>query len=94
MPFVFAFWAVRDGFRDGSIVDTLKRSRDFGVANIAGIAEKYSEPLQIKKDFIQDYLEQNVHYYMDQACLEALDLFYEKAAKTGSIKSARKLEFA
>ena len=75
------------------IVDTLKASRDFGVANIPTIAESYSEPLQIKKEFIQEYLEKNVHYYMDQACLEALQLFYEKAAKVGAIKSARSLQF-
>src|SRR6266576_3058665 len=93
LPFVFAFWAVREGFNDGTVVDTLKRSRDFGVASIPAIAEKYSEPLQIKKEFIQEYLERNVHYYMDQTCLEALQLFYEKAAKVGAIKSARGLQF-
>src|SRR5215510_575435 len=41
LPFVFAFWAVRDGFKDTGIVDTLKSSRDFGVANIPDIAQKY-----------------------------------------------------
>src|SRR5437763_4690765 len=65
LPFVFAFWAVREGFRDSGIVDTLKQSRDFGVANIPTIAAKYSEQVQIKKEFIQEYLEKNVHYYMD-----------------------------
>jgi len=84
---------VREGVQDDSIVDTLKRSRDFGVANIPEIAIRYSETLQIKKEFLQDYLETNVHYYMDQSCLEALDLFYEKAAKVGAIKSARRLQF-
>jgi chorismate dehydratase len=93
LPFVFAFWAVRDGFTDARVVDKLKASRDFGVANIPAIAEKYSEPLQIKKEFIQAYLEQNVHYYMDQSCLEALQLFYEKAAQVGAIKSVRSLQF-
>src|SRR6266403_211921 len=34
LPFVFAFWAVKDGFDDKKIVDSLKQSRDFGVANI------------------------------------------------------------
>src|SRR5436190_874608 len=48
LPFVFAFWAVREGFKDGAVVDDLKRSRDFGVANIPTIADKYSESLQIK----------------------------------------------
>src|SRR3989440_6536416 len=66
LPFVFAFWAVREGFNDASVVDGLKQSRDFGVANIPVIAEKYSGPTQIKKEYIQEYLEQNMHYYMDQ----------------------------
>jgi chorismate dehydratase len=93
LPFVFAFWAVRDGFKVNGIVDTLKQSRDFGVANIPAIAAKYSEPLQIKKEFIQEYLEKNVYYHMDQACLDGLQLFYEKAAKVGAIKSARAVQF-
>lgn len=93
LPFVFAFWAVRNGFKDQSIVDTLKQSRDFGVARIPDIAARYSETLQIKKDFLLEYLEKNVHYYMDETCLEALALFYEKAAAVGAIKSARKLQF-
>jgi chorismate dehydratase len=93
LPFVFAFWAVRDGFKDPSIVDSLKRSRDFGVGNIPAIAAQYSEKLQIKKEFLQDYLQDNVHYYMDQTCVEALQLFYELAAKAGAIKSPRSLQF-
>jgi len=93
LPFVFAFWAVRDGFKDDAIVDQLKSSRDFGVANTSVIAARYSELLQIKKEFLQSYLEKNVHYYMDQTCVESLHLFYEKAAKVGAIKSARSLQF-
>ena len=84
---------MRDGFKDPGIVDALKASRDFGVANIPTIAERYSESVQIKKDFIQAYLEKNVHYYMDQSCLDALQLFYEKAATVGTIKSARRVQF-
>ena len=93
LPFVFAFWALREGFKYPAATDLLKASRDFGVANIPAIAERYSEQLQIKKEFIQEYLEKNVHYYMDQSSLEALQLFYEKAASVGAIKSVRGLEF-
>jgi len=93
LPFVFAFWAVRDGFKDAGVVDILKASRDFGVMNIPTIAQKYGELLQIKKEFVQSYLERNVHYYMDQSCLESLQLFYEKAASVGAIKSARSVQF-
>jgi chorismate dehydratase len=93
LPFVFAFWAVRDAFKDASIVDALKASRDFGVMNIPVIAERYSEQLQMKKEFLQAYLEENVHYFMDTTYLESLQLFYEKAAKVGAIKSVRSLQF-
>ena len=93
LPFVFAFWAVREGFQDGTVVDVLKQSRDFGTANIPTIAAKYSEQLQIKKEFVQEYLERNVHYYMDQACLEALELFYKKAAHVGALTSVRAPQF-
>jgi chorismate dehydratase len=93
MPFVFAFWAVRDGFKDSGVVDVLKDSRDFGVANIPTIAAKYSELLQIKMEFVRAYLERNVHYYMDQSCVESLQLFYEKAANVDAIRSVRSLQF-
>jgi chorismate dehydratase len=93
LPFVFAFWAVREGFKDPNIVDTLKKSRDFGVANIPTIAVQYSEQVSIKKEYIQEYLERNVDYYMDQSCVDAMGLFYEKAASVGIIKSVRRLEF-
>jgi len=93
LPFVFAFWAVRGGFKDAGVVEALKAARDFGVSNIPTIAQKYSELLEMKKEFLQSYLERNVHYYMDQSCLESLQLFYEKAARVGAIKSVRSLQF-
>jgi predicted solute-binding protein len=71
----------------------LKASRDFGVTSIPIIAQKYADLLQIPKEFVQYYLERNVHYYMDQSCLESLQLFYEKAARVGAIKSVRSLQF-
>ena len=93
LPFVFAFWAVREGFPTGNVVDVLKQSRDLGVAHIPTISERYSEQLHIKKEFLREYLERNVHYYMDSACLEALELFYEKAAHAGALKSVRRPQF-
>lgn len=93
LPFVFAFWAVREGYRNGGLVEALKASREYGIASIPEIAAQYSESLGMKKDLLQQYLEKNVYYYMDQDCIEGLQLFYEKAASVGAIKSVRKLEF-
>jgi chorismate dehydratase len=93
LPFVFAFWAVREGVKDQTIVDTLKKSRDFGIVNIPVIAERYTGPTGIKKEYIEEYLSRNMHYYMDRSCIDALDLFYEKAARIGAIKGRRELHF-
>jgi chorismate dehydratase len=93
LPFVFAFWAARPGFQDKGVIDQLKASRDFGVANTTVIAERYSETLGMKKEYLQEYLDQNVYYFMDQACSDGLQLFYEKAARIGAIQSPRSLEY-
>jgi chorismate dehydratase len=93
LPFVFAFWAVRSGFSDGNVVEGLNRSRDLGVASISRIAERYAEKLAMKKEFLEQYLEKNVYYYMDRSCVDGLQLFYEKAAELGALKSTRKIEF-
>ena len=93
LPFVFAFWASRTGFQNGNATDLLKASRDFGVANTTTIAERYAQTLSIRKEYLQEYLDQNVSYFMDSECAEGLQLFYEKAAHIGAIPSPRRLEF-
>jgi chorismate dehydratase len=93
LPFVFAFWTARAGFQDKSAIDSLKASRDFGVANTTIIAERYAETLSIKKEYLQEYLDRNVYYYSDEACAEGLRQFYEMAARIGAIPSLRAVEY-
>ncbi len=93
LPFVFAFWAARSGVQDQGLVDALCESREFGVRNIPEIAKRYAESLSLKEEFLQEYLTQNVDYYMDEACVEGLRQFYEMAQDVGAIKSARQVEF-
>jgi len=47
----------------------------------------------LKEEFLREYLTQNVHYYMDDSCVEGLRVFYEMAAQVGAIKTARSVEF-
>jgi predicted solute-binding protein len=92
LPFVFAFWAARPGFQDKNVTAQLNASRDFGVSNTSVIAERYAETLSMKKEYLQEYLDQNVHI-MDEASSEGLRIFYEKAARIGAIKAQRSVEF-
>src|SRR6185503_3739182 len=41
LPFVFAFWAVREGFKSNGLVEGLKASRQEGIEAIPVIAERY-----------------------------------------------------
>jgi chorismate dehydratase len=93
VPFVFAFWAARSGFQDAKVADALAASRDFGLGNIPAIVARYAPQLSLREDFVRQYLEQNVDYYMDDDCLEGLRLFYAKAAKLRLIPAARPVEF-
>lgn len=93
LPFVFAFWAARSGFKDQAAAEVLRASRAYGLSHIPDIAKRYAELLSLKEEFLREYLTDNVHYFMDDACVESLRLFYEMAAKVGAIKSARTVEF-
>ena len=93
VPFVFAFWAARGGFGDEGVAEALRQSREFGMRNIPEIAKRYASELSLKEEFLREYLTENVHYYMDESCVEGLRLFYEMAADVGAIKTARSVEF-
>ena len=64
------------GISGEGIAEALRESREFGVQNIPAIAKRYSEELSLKEEFLREYLTENVHYYMDEACVEGLQLFY------------------
>jgi chorismate dehydratase len=93
LPFVFAFWAARNGFTDKSVVDKLVESREFGLAHLDVIAGRYAEKLSLDKDFLYTYLSRNMDYHMDIHGVEALRQFYSMAAGVGAIPSARGIDF-
>lgn len=93
LPFVFAFWAARKGFTDKGVVEKLVESREFGLSSLDTIAQRYSEKLEIEKDFLLQYLEKNMQYHMDADGVESLRAFYARAAAAGAIKSAGSIDF-
>jgi chorismate dehydratase len=98
-PFVFAFWAVRQGaVENASSVDlatVFQESRDQGLRpeNVAQIARDWAPRLGLSEDAIQSYLTENIHYYLDPACLDGLQLFYQYAAECGALSAAPSLRF-
>jgi chorismate dehydratase len=96
---VFAFWAIRKPAllgRDGAaITKTFKDSRDHGVSpeNLEAIAQDWSLRLGLAVEVVRVYLTDNIHYYLDPACMEGLELFYGLGLEVGALPPAPALQF-
>jgi chorismate dehydratase len=97
-PFVFAFWAVREQAALETALDLGKifqRSRDHGLEahNLEHIAREWAPKLKLSEDAVKSYLTQNIHYDLDEACLDGLRLFYRYATECGALPGMRELRF-
>lgn len=97
-PFVFAFWAVRESSLKSCDVDLARifqQSRDHGLhpGNLNPIAQTWSAKLDMSEDDIRAYLTKNIHYFLDDACLDGLQLFYRYAHQCGLLPAAPGLRF-
>ena len=99
-PFVFAFWAVRQAaLKDPSLTLDLasifQESRDHGVQaeNLERIASEWSHRIDLSESDIKSYLTQNIHYYLDSACLDGVQLFYRYEEECGVLPGAPPLNF-
>ena len=97
--FVFAFWAIRrealTGRDSNSIAEAFMLSRDHGLVptNREIIVSDWSARLNLSATTVRDYLTQNIHYYLDTACLEGLILFYQYAEEIGALPQTPELRF-
>lgn len=93
LPFVFAFWAVRENVRLGAAREVFYRSRDEGLASIDRIADHYSHTLGLEAEEVRDYILHNLNYELDADNLAGLEHFYELAHQLGSISEIQPLRF-
>jgi chorismate dehydratase len=94
LPWVSAFWAVREGSLEETLVSAselvqdLQTSRDHGLEHIEDLASEWSTRIAVPEATIRFYLSQNIHYILDEACLSGLDQFYRYAAECGALPAA------
>jgi chorismate dehydratase len=94
LPWVSAFWAVREGSLDetlvgaSELVQDLQTSRDHGLEHIEDLASEWSTRIAVPEATIRFYLSKNIHYILDEACLSGLDQFYRYAAECGALPPA------
>ena len=84
LPFVSAVWgAARCNLLDESIIGDFVRSRDHGLQNIDALVEHWSQRLPVSEKTIRSYLTTNIHYVLDEECIEGMRGFFRMAAETG-----------
>src|SRR2546427_6015123 len=99
-PFVFAFWAVRQAaLKDAApsldLASVFQESRDHGLEpqSLEQIAREWAPGLGLSEAGVKAYLTQNIHYYLDAACVDGLQLFYRYAKECGALPGAPELRF-
>jgi chorismate dehydratase len=91
---VSAFWAVRHiPVNAAQLVRDFQQSRDNGLAHVEDLVQEWSARLPVPAETIRAYLTHNIHYYLDEDCLEGLRLFYRYGAECGALPHIPELRF-
>jgi chorismate dehydratase len=86
LPFVSAVWAAAPGcLLDESIAGDFIRSRDHGLENMDALVAEWSHRMPLSEQTIRAYLTTNIHYILDDECLEAMKVFFRMAAQAGAL---------
>jgi chorismate dehydratase len=84
LPFVSAVWsAARGSLLDECVAEDFIQSRNHGLANIDALVAEWSARLPIPEATIHAYLTTNIHYVLDEECLEGMRGFFRMAAECG-----------
>ena len=92
-PFVFAFWAVREGLATAEVTALLRASHEAARERFASLVCEEATATGLSEPVVEDYLRHSLHYDLDAGDLEGLRLFYRLAAEEGLIPEARPLAF-
>jgi len=86
LPFVSAVWAAGNAcssFLNPQISQDFIQSRDHGLENIDALVAQWSRQLPISEGTIRSYLTTNIHYVLDEECIEGMRGFFKMAAEAG-----------
>ncbi|MGD0735821.1 MAG: menaquinone biosynthesis protein [Terracidiphilus sp.] len=92
-PFVSAVWATNAGVSIPSplvpspsvpspSIDFIQ-SRNHGLQNIDALVAEWSKKLPIPEQTLHTYLTTNIHYTLDEECIEGMRVFFRTAAELG-----------
>ncbi len=84
LPFVSAVWGAACGQPLAELVaEDFIHSRDHGLAHIDALVSEWSARLPLPEETIRAYLTTNIHYVLDDECIEGMRGFFRMAATIG-----------
>jgi len=84
LPFVSAVWSIAgSSLLDENIAEDFVQSRIHGLANLDALAAEWTNKLPIPENTIRSYLTTNIHYVLDEECIEGMRGFFRAAEEAG-----------
>jgi chorismate dehydratase len=84
LTFVSAVWSTAcSSPLDESVAQDFIRSRDHGLANIDTLVAEWAKRTPISEETIRAYLTTNIHYVLDEECVQGMRGFFRMAAECG-----------
>lgn len=95
LPWVAAVWAVRPEAvsSPAQLIDDLNQSRIHGLTHVDDLVAEWTPRLDVPPATIHHYLAQNIHYSLDEPCIEAIRLFRSYAAEVDLLPALPQLHF-
>ena len=84
LPFVSAVWSIASSrVLNEKVVEDMIRSRDHGLAHMDELAREWGRKIPLTEQAIHSYLTENIHYVLDEECVEGMRVFFRMAAEAG-----------
>jgi len=95
LPWVAAVWAARTEAISNpeEVIADLDRSRENGLGHIEDLVSEWVPRIALPTATIRNYLTENIHYRLDDGCLEAVRLFRRYAAEIDLLAELGELRF-
>lgn len=81
LPFVYAFWAVREGVELGPVAEVLAEAKRRGCARIGAIAQREAALLGLDAGFCRRYLQSIIHFDLGPSEQAGLQRYYQLACE-------------
>jgi chorismate dehydratase len=92
LPYVSAVWCgtacgslLHGSPLEESISEDLNQSRIHGLENIEALVAEWSRRIPVPEQTIRAYLTTNIHYLLDEECIEGMKCFFRMAAQAGAL---------